>query len=100
MKVEWFLGARPVYAWAVLHACWIHNRFSVKNGSSPFEICSGRMYTGKLAHNGERVLGYLKTELKGKPQWRAGIWIGKTTHFSSGRWCFRDKVDSQIAQRF
>ena len=69
----------PVYAWAVLHACWIHNRFSITNGSTPFELCSGRMYTGKLAQYGERVLGFLKMELKGKPQWRAGVWIGKTT---------------------
>ena len=69
----------PVYAWAVLHACWIHNRFSVTNGSTPFELYSGRMYTGKLAWYGERVLGFLKTDLKGKPQWRPGIWLGRTT---------------------
>ena len=41
--------------------------------------CSGRMYTGKLARYGERVFGFLKTDLKGKPQWRPGIWVGKTT---------------------
>ena len=70
----------PVYAWAVLHACWVHNRFSVTNGSTPFELCSGRMYTGKLVRYGERVLGFLKTDLKGKPQCRPGIWLGKTTH--------------------
>lgn len=53
----------PVYAWAVLHACWIHNRFAVTNinGSTPFELCYGRVYTGKLARYGERVLGFLKT---------------------------------------
>ena len=51
---------RPVYAWAVLHATWIHNRFSVSNGSTPFEfeLCSGRMYNGRLARYGKRVLGY------------------------------------------
>ena len=70
---------RPVYAWAVLHACWIHNRFSVTNGSTPLELCSGRVYTGKLAQYGERVLGFLKKDLKGKPQWRPRIWLGKTT---------------------
>ena len=69
----------PVYAWAVLRACWIHNRFSVTNGSTPFELCSGRMYTAKLAQYGERVLGFLKTDLKGKPQGRPGIWLGETT---------------------
>ena len=68
-----------VYAWAVLHPCWIHNRFSVTNGSTPFEVCSGRMYTGRLARYGERVLGFLKTDLTGKPPWRPGIWLGKTT---------------------
>ena len=65
-----------MYAWAVVHACWIHNRFSVTNGATPFELGCGRMYTGKLAPYGERVLGFL---MKGKPQWRPGIWLGKTT---------------------
>ena len=49
------------------------------NGPTPLELCSGRMYTGKLARYGERVLGFLKTDMKGKPQWRPGIWLGKTT---------------------
>ena len=56
----------PVYAWAVLHACWIHNRFSITNGSTPFELCSGRMYTGKLAQYGERVLGCLRANHSGE----------------------------------
>ncbi len=67
----------PVYAWAVLHACWIHTRFPVTNGSTPFEICCGRMYNGKLACYGERVLDFLKTELKGKPQRKLGYGLGK-----------------------
>ena len=55
------------------------NRFSVTNVSTPFELCSERMYTGNFARYGERVLGFLKTDLKGKPKWRPGIWLGKTT---------------------
>ena len=49
------------------------------NGAIPFEFCPGRMCTGKLARYGKRVLGFLKTDMKGKPQWRPGIWLGKTT---------------------
>ena len=73
---------RPVYACAVLHASWIHNRFSVTNGSTPFELCSGRMYTGKLARYGERVLGFLKTDMKGKPQWNGSAKRHKMIHAS------------------
>ena len=49
------------------------------NGATPFEFCLGRMCAGKLARYGKRVLGFLKTDMKGKPQWRPGIWLGKTT---------------------
>ena len=69
------------------------------NGSTPFELCSGRMYTGKLARYGERVLGFLKTDLKGKPQWRPGIWLSKATQndthiiaASCCGWSIRHKV--------
>ena len=80
MRDEPFFGCNhPVYAWAVLHACWTHNRFSVTHASTPFELCLGRMCTGKLARYGERVLGFLKTDMKGKPQGRLGICLGKTT---------------------
>ena len=43
-----------------------------------YERSSGRFYSGKLAMYGETVLGYLKTSLKGLPQWRKGIWLSKT----------------------
>ena len=43
-----------------------------------YERSSGRFYSGKLAMYGETALGYLKTSLKGLPQWRKGIWLSKT----------------------
>ena len=43
-----------------------------------YERSSGRFYRGKLATYGETVLGCLKTRLKGLPQWKKGIWLGKT----------------------
>ena len=37
-----------------------------------------RLYTGRLALFGERVLGFLKLSTKGSPTWTRGIWLGKT----------------------
>lgn len=68
----------PLYAWALLHSAWVLNRFKVRTGMTPFEICSGRSYNGRLVLFGERVLAYLKSEKKAKPQWQTGLWLGKT----------------------
>ena len=54
----------PVYCWALLHASWLHNHFTVSEGLTPFERGMDRSSTGKLAMYGEEVLGYLRTNLK------------------------------------
>ena len=69
---------RPVYAWALIHSAWLHNHFSVKRAMISYERTTGRFYAGKVAMYGETVLGYLKTSLKGLPQWTRGIWLSKT----------------------
>ena len=48
----------PVYCWALLHASWLHNHFTVSEGLTPFERGMDRSYTGKLAMYGEEVLGF------------------------------------------
>ena len=69
----------PLYQWSLLHSAWVHNRFVVRQGLTPYEICSGRSYNGRLALFGESVLGFLKVSTKGAPQWTKGIWLGKTS---------------------
>ena len=68
----------PLFAWALLHSCWIYNRFVVTAGSTAFERSTDRMYTGKLAMFGECVLGFLKTDRKAAARWQKGIWLGKS----------------------
>ena len=68
----------PVFCWALIHAGWLHNHFSVAAGQTAYERCSDRVYSGKLAMFGEDVLGYLRTDLKAAPRWQHGIWMGKT----------------------
>ena len=74
-----FSAAHPVYSWAMLHACWLHNRFVVAHGETAFERCAGRVYTGKVCMFGESVMGFLKPSGKGLPSWQRGVWLGKTT---------------------
>ena len=66
------------YAWALIHSAWLHNHFSVKRAMTSYERTTGRFYSGKVAMYGETVFGYLKTSLKGLPQWTKGIWLSKT----------------------
>eukprot|EP00438_Fugacium_kawagutii_P026160 Skav230005 [mRNA] locus=scaffold5058:3896:10669:+ [translate_table: standard] len=68
----------PVYAWALVHASWLHNHFVVKEQVTAFEASFGRFYSGKLACYGEPVMGFLKTTQKGSAKWRKAIWLSKT----------------------
>ena len=70
-----FSAHHPVYSWAYVHACWLHNRFAVSQGETPFERCTSRVYSGKICMFGE---GYIKASAKGLPSWRKGVWLGKT----------------------
>ena len=68
----------PVYSWALAHGAWIHNRYRLAGGQTAYERATGRVYTGRLAQFGEKVLGYIKLAKKGDPRWLAGIWLGKS----------------------
>ena len=71
----------PVYSWAIIHSSWLHNHFVVRSSMTGYEKASGRFYSGNIAMYGEcGVLGYLKTALKGRPQWTQGIWLSKTAN--------------------
>ena len=68
----------PVYCWALLHAAWIHNHFTVSAGLTPCERGMDRSYAGKLAMYGEEILGYLRTGLEAGPRWQHRVCLGKT----------------------
>ena len=68
----------PLYHWALSHSSWLHNRFVIRKGSTAYELCANKMYTGRLALFVESVLVFLKRITKGSPQWTRGIWLGKT----------------------
>ena len=66
----------PLYAWAIVHAGWLHNRYVVNGGQTAYERASDRSYSGKIAMFAEDVVGYLRVD-KGGPRWQHGLWLGK-----------------------
>ena len=46
-----------MFAWSMLHASWLHNRFMISNGFTAFEKTFDRQCTGKLAKFGECMMG-------------------------------------------
>jgi hypothetical protein len=68
----------PLFAWSLVHSSWIHNRYVVRAGQTAYELCSARMYGGKIALFGESVMGFLRTSQKSAPSWTRGLWLGKT----------------------
>ena len=68
----------PIYAWSLPHAAWCYNRYRVVNGLTAYEACTDRQCSGKIATYAEMVYGFLKTAAKAGPQWRQGVWLGKT----------------------
>ena len=68
----------PIYSGALVHSAWLHNRFRVCQGQTAYERSCGRVYSGRLAQFGERVMGYVRQEKKGDPKWLPAIWLGET----------------------
>ena len=68
----------PIYSWALVHSAWLRNRFKVSQGQTAYERSCGRVYSGRLAQFGERVMAYLRQEKKADPKWLPAIWLGKT----------------------
>ena len=72
--------SHPLVAWAFVHAAWTLNRYSVKAGSTPYELISGHSYHGKLCQFAQPVLGFVgdSTNKKGDPKWKKCIFLTKT----------------------
>ena len=73
-----FSAIHPLYAWAIVHASWLHCRFAVANGETPYERCTGKEYHGRICLFGETCMGFLKPSAKGLASWQRGVWLGKT----------------------
>ena len=71
--------SHPLMSWSFVHASWLLNRFQVKGGMTPFEIRSGRQYTGKVAEFGGPVLAYtyVSPGPKGGAHWQNRMFCGQ-----------------------
>ena len=69
-----------VASWAFVHAAWLINCYVVRGGSTPFEVCTGRSYSGKLAEFGEPVLAYcyIQPGPKGGARWLKAVFLTKS----------------------
>ena len=70
----------PLFAWAFTHAAWTLSRFSVKAGTTPYELVSGHAYQGRLCPFGSPVMVYVAdgSKAKGDAKWHKGIYLTKS----------------------
>ena len=69
-------------AWTLIHSCFLLNRFHEHRAlkATPYEICFGKKYDGKLMPFGEFCFGLKKpSKQKGVSAWTGGVWVGKDT---------------------
>ena len=66
-------------SWALIHACWLLNRYHVTSstGMTAYLSVKGRPYRGRVCCFGETVHGLDPLQAKYKSQWRPGVWLGK-----------------------
>ena len=81
----------PMWSWAVRHAAFLYNRFARRaSGTTAFQGAYGHAYMGLIVPFGECVLAKIghpdhrglrggQRLHKGDPQWKEGVWLGKST---------------------
>ena len=74
-----FDESHVLHSWAVVHACWLLNRYHVTSatGMTAYLSVKGRPYRGRVCCFGETVYGLDPLQAKYKSQWRPGAWLGK-----------------------
>ena len=74
-------SSHPIMHWAMRHAAWIHERFTVdsRDHMTAYERHMLRKYAGGLATFGETVVWRQpgQHKLKLKEHWGFGIWLGR-----------------------
>ena len=70
----------PLFAWAFVHASWTLTRFSVRAGTTPYEVVAGHAYHSKLCPYACPVMAFVgdSTKQKGDARWQRGIFLTKT----------------------
>ena len=74
-----FDESHVLHSWAVVHACWLLNRYHVTSatGMTAYLSVKGRPYRGRVCCFGETVYGLDPLQAKYKSQWRPGAWLRK-----------------------
>ena len=69
-----------LWSWALRHASWLLNRFSVVHGAAPYELVYAKVYKGRMTEFAEPAFAYTHTHTmhKGNPRWQRVIVLGKT----------------------
>ena len=51
-----------LWSWALRHASWLLNRFSVVHGATPYELVYAKVYKGRMTEFAEPAFAYTHTE--------------------------------------
>ena len=69
--------SNSIWSWAMRHASWLLNRFSVTHGVMPYELVYSKPYQGKCVSFGEPIFAYVSVAHKGNAKWQRVIMLGK-----------------------
>ena len=74
------LPRHPLFAWAFVHSSWTLTRFTVKAGTTPYELISGHGYNSTLCPFGCPVMVFVgdSVKQKGDSKWHRGIFLTKS----------------------
>ena len=69
----------PLMSWSFVHASFLLNRFVTYGNQTPFELVTGREYSGKVCEFGEPILAYTYAAPmpKGGARWEDAIFLSK-----------------------
>ena len=75
----------PLLIWGVRHACWLHDRYHVRQDShlTAYHARCGKPYDGQITKFGASVPYMMLVKKSDKPKrlehhWSYGVWVGKT----------------------
>ena len=71
----------PLMSWSFVHASFLLNRYVTFGNQTPFELVTGREYSGKICEFAEPILAYTYAAPmpKGGARWEEAIFLTKAT---------------------